>query len=63
MAIQTPTSPAAEKTNEIKKQVVEVTEILNSNVEMIKNRGETFDSMQAKSSENPYMLCKPSSFF
>lgn len=50
MAIQTPTSPAVEKTDEIKKQVVEVTEILNSNVEMMKNRGENFDSMQAKSS-------------
>lgn len=50
MGIQTPTSPAVEKADEIKKQVVEVTEILSSNVEMIKNRGETFDSMQAKSS-------------
>jgi hypothetical protein len=50
MGIQTPTSPAVEKTDEIKKQVVEVTEILTSNVEMIKNRGENFDSMQAKSS-------------
>lgn len=50
MVIQTPNSPSAEKIDEIKKQTEEVTEILQTNVEMIKNRGEGFDSMQAKSS-------------
>ncbi len=53
MPIQTPTSPAVaddSKTEKIKKQVDEVTNILQTNVEIMKSRGETFDSMQAKSS-------------
>ena len=57
MVIQTPTSPSAEKIDEIKKQTDEVAEILQTNVEMIKNRGEGFESMQAKSSKDMTAAC------
>lgn len=52
MTIKTPMSPSEEKVDKVKQQVVEVTEILQENVDRMKNRGEAFDSMQAKSSRN-----------
>lgn len=43
-----PTEQVA-KTDEIKRQVEEVAGIIQSNVDMMKNRGENIESMQIKS--------------
>lgn len=50
LAMASPSSPneSSRKTEEIKKQVEEVKEILQTNVEMMKNRGEAVESMQGR---------------